>query len=139
MEAEAPILWLPDAKSWLIGKDPDAGKNWGGEKGATEDEMVGWHHWFNGREFEQTLGESEGEGRLVCCSSQGRKESDVPWDWTTTKWWKYRKIIYEANINKKMLVLLCLSKNGVFRVKNRYYILINIESHQKYFLPENTQ
>ena len=99
MEAEAPILWLPDAKSQLIGKDPDAGKNWGWEKGATQDEMVGWHHWFNGCEFEQTLGESEGEGCLACCSSQGHKESDMPWDWTTTtKWWKYRKIIYEANI-----------------------------------------
>ena len=56
-EAEAPILWLPDARSWLIGKDPDAGKDWGQEeKGMTEDEMVGWHHWLNGHEFEQALG-----------------------------------------------------------------------------------
>ena len=64
-EAEAPILWLPDAKSQLIGKDPDAGKDWGQEeKQATEDEMNGWHHWLNGHEFEGTLGDSEGQGSL---------------------------------------------------------------------------
>ena len=55
-EAKAPIRWPPDAKNWLIRKDPDAGKDWRQEKGATEDEMVGWHHWLNGHEFEQTLG-----------------------------------------------------------------------------------
>ena len=65
-----------DAKSWLIGKDPAAGKDWGqGEKGATEDEMVGWHHWLSAHEFEQTLGDSGGQGSLVCCSSWGHKES----------------------------------------------------------------
>ena len=58
-DAEAPILWPPDAKSQLIGKDPDVGKDWGQEeKGATEDEMIGWHHWLNGHEFEQTLGDN---------------------------------------------------------------------------------
>ena len=62
-DAEAPILWPPDAKSWLIGKDPDAGKDWRQEeKGMTEDEMVGWHHWLNGRECEQTPGNGEGQG-----------------------------------------------------------------------------
>ena len=65
----------PDVKNWLIGKDPDAGKHWGQEeKGTTEDEMVGWHHQLNGHEFEQTLGDSEGQGILVCCSSWGRKK-----------------------------------------------------------------
>ena len=60
-EAEAPILWPPDAKVWLTGKDPDAGKDWGQEeKGTTEDEIVGWHHWLNGQEFEQTPGDPEG-------------------------------------------------------------------------------
>ena len=60
-DAEAPILWPPDAKSWLIGKDPDAGKDWRQkEKGMTEDEMVRWHHWLNGHEFEQTQGDSDG-------------------------------------------------------------------------------
>ena len=64
-EAEAPILWPPDAKSQLIGKDPDAGKDWGQEeKGATEDEMIGWHHWLNRCEFEQIQGHSGGEGEM---------------------------------------------------------------------------
>ena len=75
-EAETPILWPPDAESWLIWKDPDAGKDWGQEeKGMTEDEMVGWHHQFNGLEFEQTLGDSEGQGSLAYCSPWGCKES----------------------------------------------------------------
>ena len=68
-DAEAPILWSPDMKSWLIGKDSDTGKDWGQEeKGVTEDEMVRWHHQLNGHEFEQTLGDSEGQGSLVCCN-----------------------------------------------------------------------
>ena len=77
-EAEAPILWSPDAKSQLIGKDPDAGKDWGQEeKGTTEDEMVGWHHRLNGHEFEQTPGDSEGQGSLECCSPWGQKGMDT--------------------------------------------------------------
>ena len=76
--AEAPILWPPDVKSRFIGKDSDAGKDWGQEeKGTTEDEMVGWHHRLNGHEFEQTQGDSEGQGSLVCCSPRGRRESDT--------------------------------------------------------------
>ena len=71
-EAEAPILWTPDAKNCLIWKDPDAGKDWGREKKETiEDEMVGWHHWLNGHEFEQALGVGDEQGSLVCCSSWG--------------------------------------------------------------------
>ena len=76
-EAEAPILWPLDEKNWLIGKDPDAGKDWGQEKGVTEDEMVGWHHWCNGLEFEQTLGDTEAQRSLACCSSWGHKELDT--------------------------------------------------------------
>ena len=69
VEAEAPILWLPDAKNWLIGNDPDAGKDWRQEeKGMTEDEMVGWHHWLDGLEFEQALGVGDGQGSLECGS-----------------------------------------------------------------------
>ena len=71
-EAEAPILWPPDVKCLLIGKDPDAGKDWGQEeKGVTEDEMVGWHHWLKGHELERTPGDNEGEGSLACCSPWG--------------------------------------------------------------------
>ena len=73
--------WPPDAKNWLIGKDPDAGKDWGQEeKGATEDEMVGWHHWLNGHEFEQAPGVGDGQESLACCSQWGRK---VGHDWVT--------------------------------------------------------
>ena len=77
-EAETPIFWRPDAKSQFIGKDPDAGKDGGQkEKGMTEDEMVGWHHLLDGREFEQAPGDGDGQGGLVCCSPLGRKESDT--------------------------------------------------------------
>ena len=84
-DAEAPILSLPDAKSHLTGKDPDAGKDWGQEeKGATEDEMVKWHHQFNGHEFEQTRGDREGRGSLVCWNPWGCKSQTWLSDWTTT-------------------------------------------------------
>ena len=76
-KAETPILWPPDAKSWLIGKDCDAGRDWGQEeKGMTEDEMAGWHHRLNGLEFEWTPGDGDGQGGLACCDSWGRKELD---------------------------------------------------------------
>ena len=79
-EAEAPILWPPVAKNLLTGKDTDAGKDRGQEeKGAAEDEMVGWHHQLNGHQFEQTPGDSEEHGSLMCCSSWGLKESDTTW------------------------------------------------------------
>ena len=84
VEAETPILWPPDVKNQLIWKDPDAGKDWRQEKGSTEDEMVGWHHWFNGHELGQAPGDSEGQGSLACWSPWGRKESDQLSDWTTT-------------------------------------------------------
>ena len=77
-DAEAPILWPPGLKSWLIGKDCDAGKNWGQEeKGTTEDQMAGWHHQLDGHEFEWTRGVGEGQGGLACCNSWGCKESDT--------------------------------------------------------------
>jgi len=76
-EAVAPVLWPPDVKNWLLGKDPDAGKGWRQETGTTEDKIVEWHHWLNGHEFEQALGDDEGHGGLACCSPWGRKESDT--------------------------------------------------------------
>ena len=78
-------LWPPDVKNWFIRKDPDAGKDWRQkEKGTTEDEMVGWHHWLSGHEFEQAPGVDDGQGGLQCCRPQGRKESDTTeqLDWT---------------------------------------------------------
>ena len=93
VEAETPKLWPPDAKSWLIWKDPDAGKDWGQEeKGMSEDEMVGWHHWLNGHGFGWTPGVGDGQGGLACCGS---------WlsDWIELNWWQkpitwYRKAIF---------------------------------------------
>ena len=84
-EAEARILWPPGLKSWLIRKDSDTGKDWRQEKkGTTEDEMVGWHHQLNGHEFEQALGDGDGQGGLMCWSPWGRKQSDTtePVNWT---------------------------------------------------------
>ena len=94
-EDEALILWPPDAKTQVIGKHPDSGKDWGQEKKrATEDEMVGRHHWLHGHEFEQTPGDSEEQGSLACCSPLGRKESDN--DWATEQ---QQNTIWFKNIN----------------------------------------
>ena len=98
-KAETLILWPPHTKSWLIGKDSDAGRDWGQEeKGMTEDEMAGWHHRLNGPEFEWTLEVGDGQGGLACCHSWGRKESDMTeWlNWTEKekqkKRWRNSKI-----------------------------------------------
>ena len=82
-EAKTPIVWPPDVKNWLTWKDPDAGKDWRQvEKGMTEDEMVGWHHWLDGHEFEQVPRAGGGQGSLVCRSPRGHKELDTLSDWT---------------------------------------------------------
>ena len=91
-KAEAPVLWPPYVKSWLIGKDSDAGRDWGQEvKGMTEDEMAGWHHWLDGHESEWTLGVGDGQGGLGCYNSWGRKELDMT-DWTELDWTEFLKI-----------------------------------------------
>ena len=91
-EAETPILWLPDAKSWLTGKDPDGGKDWGQEeKGMTKDEMIGWHDRLDGHEFEQVLGVGDGQGSLACCSSWGCKELDM------TEWLNWTELITHSS------------------------------------------
>ena len=84
--AEAPILWPPNAKNWFTEKDSDARKDWRQEKGTSEDEMVGWHHRLDGHEFEQALGVGDGQGSLACCSLWGRKES-VMTEWTKVRDW----------------------------------------------------
>ena len=89
-EAETPILWLPDAKNWLIWKDPDAGKDWRREeKWMTEDEMVKWHHRLDGHEFEQAPGVGDGQGSLVCSSPWGRKELNL------TEWLNWTELMEE--------------------------------------------
>ena len=102
---EAPILWPPDAKNLLIGKDLDAGKDWRQEKGAIENEMVRKHHQLNRHEFEQTLGDGEGQRSLVCCSPWGRKESDMTW---------------QLNNNNKSFALLTLIWHLFPRDLDRY-------------------
>ena len=96
-DAEAPILWPPDIKSQLIGKDPDAGKDWGQEeKGTIEDEMVGWNHWLNGHEFEQIPGDSEGQGSLACYSPWGYRVRHRATELTDRdsgkSWFKYQTL-----------------------------------------------
>ena len=96
-KAETPVLWPPHVKSWFIGKDSDAGRDWGQEeKGMTEDEMAGWHHWLNGHESEQALGDGDRQGSLTCCSPWGRKESDMTerLNWMMV----FPVIIYECEI-----------------------------------------
>ena len=94
-KAETPILWPPDVKNWLIGKAPDAGKDWRRkEKGTTEDEIVGWHHWLDGHEFEQAPGAGNGWGSLVCYCPWGCKDSD------TTEW-----------LNWSVFHMFCLQKD----------------------------
>ena len=97
-KAQTPVLWPPHAKSWLIEKDSDAGRDWGQEeKGMTEDEMVGWHHGLDGCESEWTPGVGDGQGGLVCCDSWGRKESD------TTEWLNWTNVIFNDHITLYLL------------------------------------
>ena len=99
-KAETPILWPPHVKSWLIGKDSDAGRDWGQEeKGTTEDEMAGWYHQLDGHKSEWTLGVGDGQGGLACCNSWGRKESDTTerLNWTDSsdsQPWPYIRITW---------------------------------------------
>ena len=104
-EAETLILWPPDKKSWLIWKDPNAGKDWGQEeKGTIEDETAGWHHWLNGHEFEWTLEVGDGQGGLACSSSWGCKESDMTeqLNWTELKactlFWGVGEVLSEIRV-----------------------------------------
>ena len=99
-EAEALTLWPPDVKNWLIGKDPDAGKDWRQEeKGMTEDEMLGWHHQLDGHEFEQALGVGDGQGSLVCCNPWGCR---VRHNWATKLNWNkclYRNLYMQSYVS----------------------------------------
>ena len=106
-DAEALILRPPDVKNWVVGKDPDAGKDWGQEeKVVTEDELVGWHHRPDGHVFEQTPGDSEGQGSLMCCSPWGCKESDMT-EWlnnNNNKWHRYGLNCVPPNSHGKVLI-----------------------------------
>ena len=123
-KAETPVFWPPHVKSWLIGKDSDAGRDWGQEKkGMTEDEMAGWHHQLDGREFEWTAGDGDGQGGLACCNSWGHKESDTTeqLNWTELNWifkggiyvspWFFHmqcQKIHLLHMKKKILLWFCV-------------------------------
>ena len=103
-ETETPIFWPPHVKSWLIEKDSDAGRDWRQEeKGMTEDEMAGWHHWLDGHEFGWTPGVGDGQGGLACCNSWGCKESDMAeWlNWTELTLLRYSEFRQNSRIFKK--------------------------------------
>ena len=99
-ETQAPLLWPPDANSWLIRKDPDPEEDWRqDEKGTTEDEIVGWHYWFNGYEFEQVPGDGDGQGKLLCCSPWGHKESDM------TEWLNWTELNHRSAQDENFLLV----------------------------------
>ena len=122
-KAETPALWPPHVKSWLIGKDSDSGRNWGQEeKGMTEDEMAGWHHWLDGRESQWTLGVGDGQGGLACCNSWGRKESDM------TEWLNWT----ELNKPLKSCILFYYKQEAILLTfKNSSDICRSWEAKQK--------
>ena len=126
-EAETLVLWPPHAKSWLIGKDSDAGRDWGQEeKGTTEDEMAGWHHWLNGRESEWTPGVGDGQGGLECCDSCGHKESD------TTEWliWSYSRTFCWKHLFLHLIALMPLSVSwpGVYLLESVFCFIYLLEN-----------
>ena len=120
VEAEIPVLWPPDMKSWLFWNYPDAGKDWRQEeKGTTGDELVGWHHWLDGHELEQALGVSDRQGNLVCFSPQGHKESDLT---EQLNWLKWLKLKFEKNLNSiynKIKKQHALSWTSIFPICSR--------------------
>ena len=118
VEAETPILWPPDVKNWLIWKDPDAGKDWGQEeKGVTEDEIVGWHHWLDGHGFGWAVGVGDGQGGLACCGSWGHKELD------TTEWLNWTELNWNEPYYNFLFLLLCPPL--VFRHSRKYLCFLH--------------
>ena len=116
-KAETPTLWPPHEKSWLIGKDSDAGRDWGQEeKGTTEHEMAGWHHRFDGREFEWIPRDGDGQGALACCGSWGRKESDT----TERLNWTELMGSYASNVGS--------FQQSQFNIIVRLFYLANLQS-----------
>ena len=127
-EAETPILWLPDVNNWLIGRDLDAGKDWRQEeKGTTEDEMVGWHHWLYGHEFEQALGIGDGQGSLVCCSPWGFKESDTT-EWLNWRYvWGHRK--NWTNLNSQLSLSSECTLGLIIKTRSVVCISVTVAKH----------
>ena len=112
VESEASIIWPPDVKNWLIGKDPDAGEDWRQEeKAMTEDEMVGWYHPFGGHEFEEALAVGDGQGSLACCSAWGHKESDM------TEWLNWTEVEeIKKGLSEKVKLDLQPERSQIFQI-----------------------
>ena len=135
-KAETPVLWPPHAKSWLIGKDSDAGRDWGKEeKGTTENEMAGWHHWLDGRESEWTPGVGDGQGGLVCCDSWNRKQSDTTEQLNWTDGWfmlrldrKQQNSLKQLSFNKNTLKIKknCSIKKSQMNARRKCFIMVVI-------------
>jgi len=126
---ELCLLWPPHVKSWLIGKDPDAGRDWGQEeKGKTEDEMAGWHHWLDAHESGWTPGVGDGQGGLACCDSWGRKESDM------TEWLNWLEI-KDNKIKSLFLSNTCNFSWGQKHIKKDQSILWQAPSCSRYRTP----
>ena len=124
-KAETPVLWPPHAKSWLIGKNSDAGMDWGQkEKETTEDEMAGCHHLLNGREFEWTPGVGDGQGGLACCDSWGRKDSDTTerLNWTELNFVKTYTYHYFKKFTFTLILYFFMKiyPNLIFNLFNHY-------------------
>ena len=116
-EAETPILWPPEVKNWLLGKDPDVGKDWRQEeKGMTEDEMVWWHHRLDGHESEQAPGVGDGQGSLACCSPWGLKELD------TTEWLNWTENLWNTWVNERIPKL----ENYVLKINT---LRLHVQTH----------
>ena len=128
-KSEAPVIWPPHVKSWLIGKDSDAGRDWGQEeKGMTEDEMAGWHHRLDGRESEWTPGDGYGQGGLACCDSWGRKESD------TTEWLNWTEVAKIWLRDKAKYNMYSSSINLEFDFSHWNISHIELQRHISFFL-----
>ena len=128
-EAETPILWPPHAKSWLIGKDSDAGRDWGQEeKGMTEDEMAGWHHWLDGHKSGWTLGVGDGQGGLACCNLWDHKESD------TTEWlnWKKKDTLNTEEKRTRLTTNILLEKSIVW-----FHLYVKYKNQSNYMNKTN--
>ena len=136
------LLWPPHAKSWLIGKDSDAGKDWGQEeKGMAEDEMAGWHHWLDGRESEWTPGVGDGQGGLACCDSWGHRESDTTeqLNWTELNW-TMLYLISEHNKKSSVSKYLVLNTTHIDFLSGMAYVTpetVNFKNHANWYIHQN--
>ena len=126
---EAPVLWPPNVKSQLIEKDPDAGKDWRQEeKGTTEDEMVEWHHWFNGYEFEQTPGDVEPQGILVCCIPWSHKSWTRLSDLTTNSGFKQRFYREAIHLKEFLLFINCMTFDRLLKLNSLHFLICKTET-----------